>query len=65
MQLARVDGRLERETGSWPLGAVRMTERFLPEPGPVKPRRLDALRAHVTESLADATRGWPVRGRDS
>jgi exopolyphosphatase / guanosine-5'-triphosphate,3'-diphosphate pyrophosphatase len=55
MQLARVDGRLARETGSWPLGAVRMTERFLPEPGPVKARRLDALRAHVTETLADAS----------
>ena len=56
VQLVRVDGRLSRESGSWPLGAVRMTERFLDEPGPIKARRLEALRSHVTETLTDA--GW-------
>src|SRR5205823_4682560 len=31
LQLTRVKGRKSRQMGSWPLGAVRMTERFLPE----------------------------------
>ena len=30
MQLTRVEGREARDMRSWPLGAVRMTERFLP-----------------------------------
>ncbi len=30
MQLVRVGDRAERELGSWPLGTVRMSERFLP-----------------------------------
>jgi len=44
VQLVHVVGRLARELGSWPLGAVRMTERFLPGEGPVKSKRLDELR---------------------
>ncbi len=55
MQLVRVEGRLARASGSWPLGAVRMTERFLAGKGPAKRRQLDDLRAHVRETLADAT----------
>jgi exopolyphosphatase/guanosine-5'-triphosphate,3'-diphosphate pyrophosphatase len=51
VQLVRVDARRAREGGSWPLGAVRMTERFLTGKGPAKPRQLDALRAHVAEQL--------------
>ena len=54
MQLVRVDGRLARETGSWPLGAVRMTERFLPGKGPAKRKALDELRAHVEGCLEDS-----------
>jgi len=54
MQLVRVDGRLSRETGSWPLGAVRMTERFLPGKGPAKSKALGELHAHVAETLAQA-----------
>ena len=30
LQLVRVQERLAQEVGSWRLGAVRMTERFLP-----------------------------------
>jgi exopolyphosphatase/guanosine-5'-triphosphate,3'-diphosphate pyrophosphatase len=54
MQLARVAGRLAREYGSWRLGAVRMSERFLPANGPAKPRQVERLRAHVAGKLTDA-----------
>jgi exopolyphosphatase/guanosine-5'-triphosphate,3'-diphosphate pyrophosphatase len=37
MQLVHVERRLARELDSWPLGAVRMTERFLPDDKPAKP----------------------------
>lgn len=54
LQLVHVAGRIEREVGSWRLGAVRMTERFLPEDGPADPGRLQALRAHVERKLSRA-----------
>ncbi|HLH15544.1 MAG TPA: Ppx/GppA phosphatase family protein [Solirubrobacteraceae bacterium] len=63
LQLVRVaDRRIER-TGSWPLGTVRMSERFLPPNGPAKRRQLQELREHVTAQFAQAR--WPVelRGR--
>jgi exopolyphosphatase/guanosine-5'-triphosphate,3'-diphosphate pyrophosphatase len=55
LQLVRVAERLARETGSWRLGAVRMTERFLPGSGPAKRRQLEDLREHVARELADAS----------
>ena len=62
MQLVRVNGRLARESGSWPLGAVRMTERFLPGKAPTKRKALDELGAHVEGTLGDAP--WlPGAGR--
>lgn len=54
VQLVRVEGRRATRLGSWPLGAVRMTERFLPDDGPAKAKHLKALRAHVREVLAEA-----------
>jgi exopolyphosphatase / guanosine-5'-triphosphate,3'-diphosphate pyrophosphatase len=54
LQLVRVAGRLARESGSWRMGAVRMTERFLSEPGPAKRGQLKALQAHVTRKLERA-----------
>jgi len=54
LQLVDVADRRDRRIGSWPLGAVRMTERFLAERGPVKPKALRPLRAHVAEALAEA-----------
>ncbi len=54
MQLVGVEDRLARESASWPLGAVRMTERFLPNGGPAKRRQLQELREHVAGELADA-----------
>lgn len=54
LQLVRVAGRLARESGSWRLGAVRMTERFLAEEGPAKRGQLKALQGHVTRKLERA-----------
>jgi exopolyphosphatase/guanosine-5'-triphosphate,3'-diphosphate pyrophosphatase len=54
LQLVRVRDRLARESGSWRLGAVRMTERFLPGGGPASEEQLDALRAHVANELQSA-----------
>jgi exopolyphosphatase / guanosine-5'-triphosphate,3'-diphosphate pyrophosphatase len=56
IQLVRVAGRLARESGSWRLGTVRMTERFLPGKGPAKRRRIEALHEHVAEQLEGV--GW-------
>jgi exopolyphosphatase / guanosine-5'-triphosphate,3'-diphosphate pyrophosphatase len=53
VQLVRVQGRLGREARSWPLGAVRMTERFLPDVRATK-KQIKALRAHVRACLAEA-----------
>jgi len=59
MQLTRVEGRLAADMCSWPLGAVRMTERFLPGER-AKKKQLKALREHVADSLAEAP--WLQRG---
>src|SRR3954447_419015 len=50
MQLTRVAGREAVDARSWPLGAVRMTERF--NPGKKKPTR--ALREHIAHELESA-----------
>ena len=54
MQLVQVTGRHATESESWRLGAVRMTERFLPGAGPHKRRAMDELRAHVATKLERA-----------
>lgn len=61
LQLITVHAQQSAELGSWPLGAVRMTERFLPDKKPSK-KQLKALRAHVRGTLADAT--WLAAGGD-
>jgi exopolyphosphatase / guanosine-5'-triphosphate,3'-diphosphate pyrophosphatase len=53
MQLTRVQGRRPVDMRSWPLGAVRMTERFLDRER-VKPKHLKALRRHLAETLSEA-----------
>ena len=64
MQLVHVERRLARELDSWPLGAVRMTERFLAEDKPAKPKQLRELRAFVAGALERAP--WMGgRGRGS
>ncbi|MHB1537340.1 MAG: Ppx/GppA phosphatase family protein [Solirubrobacteraceae bacterium] len=52
LQLVRVHDRRARQSSSWPLGALRMSERFLPEVGPAQPAHVKALRKHVARTLA-------------
>jgi exopolyphosphatase/guanosine-5'-triphosphate,3'-diphosphate pyrophosphatase len=54
MQLVRVADRLPCELGSWPIGTVRMSERFLPPNGPAKRKQLEELCEHIAAQLADA-----------
>ncbi|HEY0362551.1 MAG TPA: Ppx/GppA phosphatase family protein [Solirubrobacteraceae bacterium] len=54
MQLVHVVGRHSRELDSWPLGAVRMSERFLPGVGPAKPKQVRELVGYVTAKLERA-----------
>jgi exopolyphosphatase/guanosine-5'-triphosphate,3'-diphosphate pyrophosphatase len=62
LQLVRVADRLPCESSSWRVGAVRMTERFLPGGGVPKQRQLDELREYVAEELRSAD--WlPTAGR--
>ncbi len=53
MQLTRVEDRRALHAMSWPLGAVRMTERFMPGER-TKRKQIKALRAHVHEELEAA-----------
>jgi exopolyphosphatase / guanosine-5'-triphosphate,3'-diphosphate pyrophosphatase len=57
VQLVGVEDRAARELGSWPLGAVRMTEQFLPGEGAATKKQLKALRTHVRDTLAEGA-GW-------
>ncbi len=59
LQLIEVVGRLAGRLGSWPLGAVRMTEAFLSAEDPAPKKARKALRAHVEEVLGEA--GWLER----
>jgi exopolyphosphatase/guanosine-5'-triphosphate,3'-diphosphate pyrophosphatase len=62
LQLVGVAGRLARETGSWRVGTVRMSERFLPPNGPAKRKQLEELREYVARELEQAS--WlPRTGR--
>ena len=60
LQLVRVKQRRAKHLRSWPLGAVRMTERFLPDSGPATKKQLKALRGHVAAELEAAP--WLARG---
>jgi exopolyphosphatase/guanosine-5'-triphosphate,3'-diphosphate pyrophosphatase len=62
MQLVQVAGRHTVRSDSWRLGAVRMTERFLPGPGPHKRKALDELREHIAARLQRAP--WLPRSGD-
>jgi exopolyphosphatase/guanosine-5'-triphosphate,3'-diphosphate pyrophosphatase len=58
LQLVNVADRHAQESGSWRLGAVRMTERFLPDER-ARPKQLTALRTHVETELGAAP--WLTR----
>jgi exopolyphosphatase/guanosine-5'-triphosphate,3'-diphosphate pyrophosphatase len=50
VQLMRLEDRRLRESASWPLGAVRATEEFLPG-DKATPKQLKALRKHVAKAI--------------
>ena len=60
LQLVEVKSRHPDHLGSWPLGAVRMTEHFLSDDDPPSKKARKALRAHVHETLAGEA-GWLTR----
>ncbi len=63
LQLVEVKGRHAGQLGSWPLGAVRMTEHFLSEDEGRSKKERKALRAHVEETLDEAAAWLPRSGR--
>jgi exopolyphosphatase / guanosine-5'-triphosphate,3'-diphosphate pyrophosphatase len=62
MQLVHVKSRIAAELGSWPLGAVRMTERFGLGDGVASRKQLKALREHVARELESSD--WIARSGD-
>lgn len=62
LELIEVRERSPGATASWPLGTVRVSERFLAEEGPVAPATLAALRAHVRQELGAAP--WVRAGHE-
>ncbi len=54
-QLSRVEDRRVQAGKSWPIGTVRMTERFLSDPP--KKKEIKALVKHVTEALENSPEG--------
>lgn len=54
LELVAVQERRAVECASWPLGAVRMTDRFLAGDGPAQPDEIAALREHTFARLAEA-----------
>ena len=54
LQLVAVADRRVTAVGSWPLGAVRVTERLLPDAGAVSRKQLKRARAAVREELSGA-----------
>ena len=63
LQLVEVKSRHPGRLGSWPLGAVRMTEHFLPDGDEAPKKQRKALRAHVEQTLADDAPWLPRAGR--
>jgi exopolyphosphatase/guanosine-5'-triphosphate,3'-diphosphate pyrophosphatase len=52
VQLIEVHDRHAHRTASFPLGAVRMTEQFLPGSGPARKKELARLRSHARHTLS-------------
>ncbi len=63
LQLVEVLSRHPGRLGSWPLGAVRMTEHFLAEDDPPPKKARKALRAHVEQLLQSEVAWLPHSGR--
>jgi exopolyphosphatase/guanosine-5'-triphosphate,3'-diphosphate pyrophosphatase len=62
LELVDVADRQAGELASWPLGAVRTSERFLRGQGPAKPGEIAALRKHTRRELASAP--WVAGGHE-
>jgi exopolyphosphatase/guanosine-5'-triphosphate,3'-diphosphate pyrophosphatase len=62
LQLVRVASRMSEQAGSWRLGTVRMTERFLAPDGPAKRGQLQRLREHVAAELEHTAWLTPADG---
>jgi exopolyphosphatase/guanosine-5'-triphosphate,3'-diphosphate pyrophosphatase len=62
VQAMRIEKRALTESGSWQLGAVRVSEAFLPGDGEVGPKQLKALRKHVKSELESAE--WFAKGEN-
>lgn len=54
LELVEVRARRAGAIASWPLGAVRTTERYLPGDGPAKPEAVAKLREATLRALEDA-----------
>src|SRR3954452_24335844 len=54
VQAMRLGGRRVTGSGSWQLGAVRISEAFLSDDGRASPKQLKALRKHVRAELESA-----------
>ncbi len=54
LQLLRVEDRLPHQCGSWRVGTVLMSERYLPVNGPPKRKQLEELRRHIATELSEA-----------
>jgi len=63
LQLVEVQSRHPGRLGSWPLGAVRMTEHFLTDADPPSKKARKALRAHVAKTLQADAPWLPRTGR--
>lgn len=64
LELIRVEGHSVQAVQSLPLGAVRLTERFLADPSAlVSDEELERISTHVREVLA--TSGFPMRAPDA
>ena len=62
LQLVEVRGRVAHTSWSLPLGAVRLTERFLPGGGAAKKKELGRLRTHVRQEVTHTVGELP-KGR--
>jgi exopolyphosphatase/guanosine-5'-triphosphate,3'-diphosphate pyrophosphatase len=63
LQLVEINSRHPARLGSWPLGAVRMTEHFLPDGDEASKKERKALRAHVEQTLERDAAWLPRAGR--
>jgi exopolyphosphatase/guanosine-5'-triphosphate,3'-diphosphate pyrophosphatase len=63
VQAMRLDGRKLTRSASWQLGAVRVSEAFLPDDDSASSKQLKALRKHVKSELESAE--WFTREADA